>query len=357
MKSNKFYIHIAVLSTLLLKPLAISAHPGRTDSNGCHTCWTNCDKWGLSYGEYHCHNGGKKPNYNNSQVQTHDNSNYSIHENNNHTSDKKIEDVKLSVEFDGEYFELWNSYTITYQNIEPEYFTKNINEILKYSSEYSDVFVGVNLPTVFYNGENIINFTLYNETGSDTRTLYVNVKRNDEIVEDIHTNQQSTLQDVRLQIFINDNFFFLNDTFKTSLVGQGLDEFSYRVNEDNVSVNVAKPEELKLGENIITFTLSRGSEVQTRKLYLNYKEYEQNDVALINQKNTTNEENTEQKNNANDKDVNDDLIEYDNSIDSSDHDDSVDYNNSSDFDGSTFLLNCALILGLGYIVVRIFKNE
>ncbi|MBB6021453.1 hypothetical protein HNR77_002548 [Paenibacillus sp. JGP012] len=35
------------------------AHPGRTDANGGHTCWTNCAKWGLEYGEYHYHNGGK----------------------------------------------------------------------------------------------------------------------------------------------------------------------------------------------------------------------------------------------------------------------------------------------------------
>lgn len=38
--------------------LLVSAHPGRTDSSGCHTCRTNCERWGLSYGEYHCHNGG-----------------------------------------------------------------------------------------------------------------------------------------------------------------------------------------------------------------------------------------------------------------------------------------------------------
>ena len=30
-------------------------HPGRTDGSGCHTCRTNCGRWGLSYGEYHCH--------------------------------------------------------------------------------------------------------------------------------------------------------------------------------------------------------------------------------------------------------------------------------------------------------------
>jgi hypothetical protein len=31
------------------------AHPGRTDMYGCHRCWTNCYRWGLEYGEYHCH--------------------------------------------------------------------------------------------------------------------------------------------------------------------------------------------------------------------------------------------------------------------------------------------------------------
>lgn len=52
------------LSTLLLiisvvLPFnEIEAHPGRTDANGGHTCRTNCEKWGLQYGEYHYHNGG-----------------------------------------------------------------------------------------------------------------------------------------------------------------------------------------------------------------------------------------------------------------------------------------------------------
>lgn len=37
-------------------PSTSLAHPGNTDSYGCHTCRTNCESWGLSYGEYHCHN-------------------------------------------------------------------------------------------------------------------------------------------------------------------------------------------------------------------------------------------------------------------------------------------------------------
>lgn len=41
------------------------AHPGNTDSSGCHTCRTNCSNWGLSTGEYHCHNnkGSIQPEY------------------------------------------------------------------------------------------------------------------------------------------------------------------------------------------------------------------------------------------------------------------------------------------------------
>ena len=39
----------------LIIPNISLAHPGRTDSSGCHTCRTNCAGWGLSTGEYHCH--------------------------------------------------------------------------------------------------------------------------------------------------------------------------------------------------------------------------------------------------------------------------------------------------------------
>lgn len=38
-----------------------SAHPGNTDSSGCHTCRTNCSSWGLYAGEYHCHNAKALP--------------------------------------------------------------------------------------------------------------------------------------------------------------------------------------------------------------------------------------------------------------------------------------------------------
>lgn len=54
---KRFGILILSLVILLILPLSVFGHPGRTDVNGCHTCRTNCESWGLKYGEYHCHNG------------------------------------------------------------------------------------------------------------------------------------------------------------------------------------------------------------------------------------------------------------------------------------------------------------
>lgn len=36
-----------------------TAHSGRTDASGCHTCRTNCAKYGLRSGQYHCHGGAR----------------------------------------------------------------------------------------------------------------------------------------------------------------------------------------------------------------------------------------------------------------------------------------------------------
>jgi LPXTG-motif cell wall-anchored protein len=54
------YFFILILSFLAVSNFA-NAHPGRTDSSGCHTCRTNCPDWGLNYGEYHCHNAKVLP--------------------------------------------------------------------------------------------------------------------------------------------------------------------------------------------------------------------------------------------------------------------------------------------------------
>ena len=48
-------ILILIIITLIISDVSF-AHPGRTDSSGCHACRTNCSSWwGLSTGEYHRH--------------------------------------------------------------------------------------------------------------------------------------------------------------------------------------------------------------------------------------------------------------------------------------------------------------
>jgi endonuclease YncB( thermonuclease family) len=60
---KKTLLSIMVTTLLLISALSpVSAQPGRTDANGGHTCRTNCEKWGLEYGEYHYHNGGSSSN-------------------------------------------------------------------------------------------------------------------------------------------------------------------------------------------------------------------------------------------------------------------------------------------------------
>lgn len=53
-----FSVLSIIIFTFLMMPILSLAHPGNTDANGGHYCWTNCEKWGLSYGEYHYPNGG-----------------------------------------------------------------------------------------------------------------------------------------------------------------------------------------------------------------------------------------------------------------------------------------------------------
>lgn len=47
---------LLVFSSLLLPKISY-AHPGRTASDGCHYCRTNCDKWGEVWNARHCHGG------------------------------------------------------------------------------------------------------------------------------------------------------------------------------------------------------------------------------------------------------------------------------------------------------------
>lgn len=62
---QKNLLMIFIIFAILVLPTNVLAHPGRTDSSGCHKCNganTNCSQWGLGDGEYHCHSGNTYSN-------------------------------------------------------------------------------------------------------------------------------------------------------------------------------------------------------------------------------------------------------------------------------------------------------
>lgn len=46
---------LLIIFILITATINVNAHPGNTDSSGGHSCFTNCAKWGYSFGEYHYH--------------------------------------------------------------------------------------------------------------------------------------------------------------------------------------------------------------------------------------------------------------------------------------------------------------
>lgn len=68
-----------MICILVLCPSVIQAHPGNTDASGCHVCRTNCEKWGLKTGEYHCHGT-------NNSTQNHANTNINTNSQNTTTN-------------------------------------------------------------------------------------------------------------------------------------------------------------------------------------------------------------------------------------------------------------------------------
>lgn len=55
------YRLMLILLSFFILPSIASAHPGNTDSDDGHRCYTNCESYGLEYGEYHTHPGIHSP--------------------------------------------------------------------------------------------------------------------------------------------------------------------------------------------------------------------------------------------------------------------------------------------------------
>lgn len=165
---------IIILFLLLICPNNVFAHPGRTDSNGCHTCRSNCEAWGLHTGEYHCHNQNSYSNSNNS-----DNSatnNVPVYVNSSNANLK-------SLTIDGENIDISDTMNFS---------TVNDNPSIVALSEHEKASVEVNKPSYFSNNfQNKVIIIVTAEDGTKKEyILFIKLISNDATLKRLYINEQ-----------------------------------------------------------------------------------------------------------------------------------------------------------------------
>lgn len=117
-----------MIMIVILSPLYVEAHPGRTDSNGCHTCRTNCAKWGLSYGQYHCHG---KTNSSTSSSNTNKTTTTKVLDSNKNIKSISIDNTNIEVKDTMEYntYSKVNNIDIILESTKSKYEVSNYSNI------------------------------------------------------------------------------------------------------------------------------------------------------------------------------------------------------------------------------------
>ena len=169
-----------VLTLLLFSTSIVLAHPGRRDVNGCHTCKTNCEKYGLSYGEYHCHDGSSSS----SSKKTTSSSSSTL---NKTTVVKKSSDKTLkSLKIDGQTIDLTSKL---------EYVTKEENVTIYAEANDHNAKLDYDEKVELNIGENKVKIKVTAEDAS-TKTYIITIIREEEVIPVISENIVETGDEV-----------------------------------------------------------------------------------------------------------------------------------------------------------------
>lgn len=279
----------------------VSAHPGNTDSNGCHKCnaaKTNCSSWGLADYEYHCHNGstytnskGQKFNSNGTQIiesnnnkndntmtdntnennnsnnnnnnnipidNLNENSNLTNNNSNNSNTNDKNEIVPPKQDKEKSNDNTLKSLIIDNQEVtiadNMEYNTLNSEITIKVETNDSNATYEIKNNSSLSIGENKINIEVTAEDGS-TKTYNLIVNREKELSSD-----------TGIEVFINGEKVSFDNQKNASISTTDTSiDFNYKLNDSNAVANVEKFEELKDGDNYINIKVT--AEDGTEKNY------------------------------------------------------------------------------------------
>lgn len=217
---------LIMIMIVALSPLYAKAHPGRTDSNGCHTCRTNCAKWGLSYGQYHCH--GKTNNNTNKTTTSKvldsnkniksisiDNTNIEVKDTMEYETYSKVNSIDIKLESTKSKYEISNysNLSIGDNNIKitvtsEDNTSKEYNLNIKYLEE-------PNISSISINNDNI-DINDYMEYHTTLDSVNINTLSNSKVEYDSDIKLNDGINNVELKLLdSNDNIY---KTYTLSIV-------------------------------------------------------------------------------------------------------------------------------------------
>jgi len=220
----KQILKITILFSCLITFSSVSAHPGNTDTNGCHTCRTNCAKWGLSNGQYHCHNGGS--------------SSTSTTSNPTPALVPKSNNAKLSaIIIDG----------VTYNNVQNVTLTTK-KETISLNAMAEDTKANIILPT---DNSLII--------GENMKTISVTAENGDVVVYNVKIIRETLLSNnTNVKVKIDgEEVYFISDKWKQVDVNHDVKKLNIKTlpEDENTKVEITG-NNLKEGENIIKIKIT-----------------------------------------------------------------------------------------------------
>lgn len=261
---KKIFLFIFVVCFMFLFiPNKVLAHPGRTDSNGGHTCKTNCSKWGLSDDEYHYHSGNTYTNSkgqifnsdgtminNGGSSNSNNNSNNANNNNSNNQTTVSKETIKSSDN-------ILKSITIDGNNIE-------ISDEMSYSTfnEKVEILVETNDSKASYD---IQNDTL--RVGNNKILIKVTAENGTSKNYNISIIREQLSNNANIKIVVNSGEIkFINEkaTVNVSSSTEKLN-YEYILEDKNAKVEINEVDELKSGDNIMTFKVV--AQDDTEKIY------------------------------------------------------------------------------------------
>lgn len=241
---NKILILLAFVSAFLLLPGNILAHPGRTDSNGCHYCRTNCAKWGLANNEYHCHNGSGTS----SKKKTTSSSNISSKKKTSSTKtvvSKSSDNTLKSVSIDGE-------------NV-------NVDDDMTYSTKKEKVNIAVKLNSS--KATYVINNNDDLKVGDNNIVIKVTAENGNVRSYSLLIKREKLSNNTNIKIIVDGNI--INFISEKASINVSSDvnslNYEYELEDKNSSLDVVGNDVLDVGNNKIVFVVT--AEDGTKKEY------------------------------------------------------------------------------------------